>query len=172
MDNAKKSPSLLRDPDLLIACLALAVLIVITVAGVAARYIVNRPFGWMEEVQLWCLVWTSFLGASAVARYAGHIAIDAFIGIFPKAMQRVAYGICQLVTIAVLGFFGFYAYRLVMQMHNTERATNILEIPYSLIYAAVPVSCLVMVLVALRNLIAPRRELTAVEAAIEEVENV
>ncbi len=168
----KKNPSFVRDPDLLVACIALAVLIIVTISGVAARYLVNRPFGWMEEVQLWCLIWTSFLGASVVARYGGHIAIDAFIGLFPRALRRLAYGICQLVTIAVLGFFGFYAFRLVMQMHTTERTTNILNIPYSVIYAAVPVSCLIMVLVAFRNLIKPRRELTAAEAAIEEVENV
>ncbi len=172
MDNTKKTPSLWRDPDLLIACIALVVLIIVTVSGVAARYIINRPFGWMEEVQLWCLIWTSFFGASAVARYAGHIAIDAFIGIFPKILRQVAYGICQIVTIAVLGFLGFYGYRLVAQMYTTERVTNILYVPYYVIYGAVPISCLIMVLVALRNLIVPRREVSAVEAAIEEVENV
>lgn len=169
MDTKEKSPGLLRNPDLLLACLALAVLIAVTVGGVAARYLVNQPFGWMEEVQLWTLVWVAFFGASALARHSGHIAVDAFIGIFPKFLQRLAYGISRIVTIVVLCFFGYYALRHVMQMHTSGRATNILEVPYSLIYAAVPVSCLLMTVEAIRSLIAPRRTLTAAEAAIEEV---
>lgn len=172
MDKTKSLPGWLRDPDLYLACAALGILIFVTVAGVAMRYIINQPFGWMEEVQLWCLVWVVFMGGSAVARHSGHIAIDAFIGLFPAVLRRVAHGITQIVVIAVLGFFGYYACRHVMQMYTTERTTNILEVPYYIIYAVVPLSCLLMILTALWYLIHPKRDLTAAEAAIEEVQNV
>lgn len=161
-----------RNADLYVACLALAVLIIVTVVGVVARYLVNRPFGWMEEVQLWAFLWVVFLGAGAVARHGGHIAIDAFIGLFPQFLRKVSYGICQIVTIAVLGFFGYYAVHHVVLMYTSGRSTNILSIPNWIIYAVVPLSCLVLVLVALINLFRPRRDATAVEAAIKEVENV
>lgn len=172
MDNPKSPAGRFRDPDLYIACLALAVLIVITVGGVAMRYIVNRPLGWIEEMQLWCLVWVVFLGGSAVARHSGHIAVDAFIGLFPMALRRLAGSITQIVIMAVLGFFAYYAWRHVVQMFNTGRATNILEVPYYLIYGVVPLSCLLMFLTALYRLLRPNRRLSSVEAAIEEVENV
>ena len=171
MGKPNKLSAVLRDADLYLACLSLAVLIVLTVSGVAMRYLVKRPLGWMEEVQLWSFLWTVFFGAGAVARNGGHIAIDAFIGLFPRVLRSLARGICQIVTIAVVGFFGFYAWKLVVQMYNTERTTNILEIPYYIIYAAVPLSCLIMVLVAAGNLIFPPKETNAVQAAIEEAEN-
>ncbi len=162
----------LRDADLYLACLSLTVLITITVSGVVARYALNRPFGWMEEVQLWCFVWAIFLGAGAVARHGGHIAIDAFVGLFPKALRKMARGISHAATILVIGFFGWNACRLVEQMHRTGRATSILAVPNYIIYAVVPVACLVIVLVSLHNLLRPREEASAVETAIKEAENV
>lgn len=168
MNKAKRLPEWLREPDLYLACLSLAVLIAVTVGGVVMRYVANRPFGWMEEVQLWCFVWVVFMGASAVARHGGHIAIDAFVGLFPKALRKVATTIIQLITATVLAFFGYYAFRHVMQMYNTGRSTNILSIPYSLIYAVVPIACALMTLTALVRLIRPGQEATA----IEEAENV
>ena len=171
MDKEKSLPDWLREPDLYLACLSLALLVTITIAGVLMRYIVNRPFGWMEEVQLWSFVWSVFLGASAVARHGGHIAIDAFIGLFPGFLRRMASALIQIIIMATLCFFGYYALRHVMQMHSTGRATNILTIPYSLIYAVVPLSCLLMILTALHRLLHPRH-ISAVEAAIKEAENV
>lgn len=162
----------LRDPDLYLACLALAILIILTVSGVAMRYIVNRPLGWMEEVQLWCLVWVVFPGGAAVARHGGHIAIDAFIGLFPKILRKAAYAITQAITLAVIGFFGYWSCRHVWQMYTTGRTTNILEIPYWLIYLVVPLACLVIALNALYRLAKPQDIKTAVESTIEETENV
>lgn len=172
MGKPNRLSAILRDADLYLACVTLAALITVTVSGVVMRYVVNKPFGWMEEVQLWCFLWTVFLGAGAVTRHTGHIAIDAFIGLFPKVLRKMARSICHVVTILVVGFFGRNAWLLVGQMHRTERNTNILEIPYYIIYAVVPLACLVIVLVSLYNLFCPREESTAVEAAIKEVENV
>lgn len=172
MSTDKKLSGWIRDPDLYLACLSLAVLVAVTIGGVLMRYIVNRPFGWMEEVQLWCFVWTVFPGASAVARHGGHIAIDAFVGLFPHFLRRMASRLIQLVTVAVLGFFGLNAFRHVVQMYTTGRATNILAIPYFVIYAVVPLSCLLMILTALHRLARPKIAASAVEAAIEEAENV
>jgi TRAP-type C4-dicarboxylate transport system permease small subunit len=164
--------AVLRDADLYLACLSLAVLIAVTVSGVFARYVANRPFGWMEEVQLWCFVWTVFPGAAAVARHGGHIAIDAFVGLFPKALRKMARSISHGVTILVMGFFLWNACMLVAQMHRTARVTSILAIPNYIIYGVVPLACLVILLVSLHSLFRPREEAGAVETAIREAENV
>ena len=172
MDKPNKVSAYMRDADMYLACITLGALIIVTVSGVIARYLINRPFGWMEEMQLLCFLWTVFFGAGAVARRGGHIAIDAFIGWFPMVLRKVARTICQIVNIAVISFFGFYALRLVIQMYNTKRATSILEIPYFIIYGVVPISCFLMVVAALHHLVRPPKETNAVEAAIKEAENV
>ncbi len=142
-----------RRLDLGIACLALAVLIVVTIAGVIMRYYANNPLRWTEEMQLFCFVWVVFPGAAWVARDSGHIAIDAFIGLFPAFLRKFAFALCQLVTIATMSFFAFYAWRHVQQMYTSWRVTNILGIPYCIIYLAVPLSAMVMIGIAIANLL-------------------
>lgn len=132
--------------DLLLSCAALLVLIVITVAGVAMRYMMNRPLQWMEELQLWCIVWVVFLGASAVSRRSGHIAIDAFVGLFPRFLRNAAWGISRVVTTIVMIFFGYQSLLMVRQMITSDRSTNILSIPLALVYAAIPAACVIMAL--------------------------
>lgn len=138
--------ALCRDLDLYVACLALTGLICVTVSGVVMRYFANRPIVWLEEVQLWFIVWIVFLGALATARRSGHIAIDAFVGLFPRALRLAATVIGNVTTIVVLTFFGYYASRHVFQMYTSWRVTNLLHIPYCLIYIVVPLSCLLIAL--------------------------
>lgn len=156
MQKPKRFVDVLRNLDMYIACLALGVLIAITILGVAMRYIVNRPIYWMEEVQLWCFVWVTFLGACAVARSASHIAIDAITSLFPMSVRRSLGAFAVLVTIAALAFLGYYACYHVFQMYERERLTNILGIPYALIYLVVPLSCLIICLTSLRQLLENR----------------
>ncbi|MDR1534264.1 MAG: TRAP transporter small permease [Planctomycetota bacterium] len=135
---------LLHDFDLRLASVFLVLLIAITVAGVFFRYYLNRPLTWLEEVQLACFIWVAFLGACAVARKTGHIAIDAFVGIFPMFLRKVAKTVTHLVIIAAIGFLGYYSLLFVNQMYTSGRSTNILLIPNWLIYAVVPAACLYM----------------------------
>lgn len=153
MDKPKKVLNYLWHLEMYISVIALAFLVCLTVAGVVMRYAVNRPIYWMEEVQLWCFVWVTFLGACAVARANAHIAIDAIISFFPISVRRVMGVVALAATIAVLLFLGYYSCFHVLQMYQRVRLTNILGIPYALIYAVVPVSCLIMSVVAIGQLV-------------------
>ncbi|MCL1999875.1 MAG: TRAP transporter small permease [Planctomycetes bacterium] len=145
--------AILCDLDLYVALVIMAALILVTVFGVFLRYFINRPLVWLEEVQLWFIVWIVFLGASAVARHSGHIAIDAFVNLFPRRLRKFSRGIGHVTTMAVLAFVGFYAFRHVQQMYTSGRVTNLLYIPYWLIYLVVPLSCCLMVVTSLFRLI-------------------
>ena len=61
--------------DILIASVALVVLVVSTFSGVIARYVVGRPFGWIEEVQAALIVWVVFGAGGAAFRTGNHAAI-------------------------------------------------------------------------------------------------
>lgn len=143
---------IIRELDYGIAMATLTVLIFVTVLGVFMRYFVNRPLTWLEEVQLWLLVWIVFFGGSAVTRRFGHIAIDAFVGLFPQWLRKFSIGICNAVTAIVMGFLFYFALRHVMQMYTSGRVTNILHIPYWLIYISVPICCVVTVVFSIGRL--------------------
>lgn len=153
---------LLHDLDFKLAMLTLLGLIIITVMGVVMRYFVNKPLTWLEEVQLWFIVWVIFFGASGVARKNGHIAIDAFVGLFPLRLRMATELISNITAVLVLGFLGIYAFRHVQLMYTTMRTTNILGVPYYFIYMVIPLSCLMMVIhsarMAIRILNGKKRE--------------
>ncbi len=155
MEETKPRGFCIFDFDIYLACLSLAVLIFITVGGVFMRYFANRPLPWLEEVQLWCFVWAVFAGIVYVARINSHIAIDAIVTLFPHAFRRFMAIVSNLATIGVLAFLGYYSSFHVLQMYNRKRFTNILEIPYWLIYLVVPLSCLLIIIITLRRFVAP-----------------
>lgn len=132
--------------DLLISCIALSILVVITFSGVIMRYFMNNPFIWLEEVQLWLFMWVTFFGASAAFRTGSHMAIEFIVDQLPPNIRKVMEILISLVVIIALLYLMINGAKLVEQMINTNRVTNILKIPYPLIYSAVPVGCALMMI--------------------------
>lgn len=60
MENKKNWKVMLLNIDVVIASVAMVLLVALTFSGVIARYVVGRPFGWIEEVQAALIVWVIF----------------------------------------------------------------------------------------------------------------
>lgn len=67
----------------------LALLIVLTFAGVIWRYIFHAPFTWLEEVQTSCMVWITFAAAGAAFRTGNHVAIEMIVDLMPKKHKKL-----------------------------------------------------------------------------------
>ena len=131
--------------DLVLTSAVLTSLVGLTCISVFSRYIFFRPIVWLEEVQLWCMVWLVYLGAGAVYRNGGHIAIEILVESFPKKVQRILAAAVNVLMVFILLFLMVQGGRLVGQMMNTGRATSYTKVPYALIYSAVPVGCFLMI---------------------------
>lgn len=123
--------------DLVLTSAVLTVLVGLTCISVFSRYIFFHPIVWLEEVQLWCMVWLVYLGAGAVYRNGGHIAIEILVESFPKKVQRIIAAAVNVLMVFILLFLMVQGGRLVGQMLNTGRATSYTKVPYALIYSAV-----------------------------------
>ena len=128
--------------DEAIASLVLSVIILLTIAGVFCRYVLNHPIAWQEEVSVMAMVWLVFMGASVVSKHAVHIRIDSLTTMLPPA-YRQAWGIVvNCLILLVLGWAFFYATRLTLQ---TQKLTTILKIHYRYVYGAAPISLCLMI---------------------------
>ena len=136
--------SILSNLDFFIAGIALTVLVFVTFFGVFARYFLGNPFAWEEEVQLACVVWITFLGVGAAFRTGSHVAIEIIVERMPHKMPRLVELGGYIISMLVLLFFFYYSDVIVYSMIQMGRSTNILHIPNSLIYAVVPVGCILM----------------------------
>ena len=61
----------------------MAAIVLITVAAVWWRYVLNAPIAWTEQVSNMLFVWTVFLGAAVLYREKLHIGVDMFLEMLP-----------------------------------------------------------------------------------------
>ncbi|MGI6262580.1 MAG: TRAP transporter small permease [Succiniclasticum sp.] len=131
--------SCIANLDIIIASVVLAILIVLTFAGVIWRYCLSQPFTWMEEAQLACMVWIVFAAAGAAFRLGNHVAIEMIVDLLPAFLQKIVQVFISIVVVAVLGYLFVNTLDFVEMFYRTGRTTSILKIPYWLIYGiAIP----------------------------------
>lgn len=109
---------LLRRLELGIAALALTVATASMAVGVFFRSMLDHPLAWTNELAVLGLVWLTFIGASAVFKERGHIAVDAVSFLLPASARRVL----ALVLVATMGvsiaIVGWHMLTLVPLQHR------------------------------------------------------
>lgn len=141
-----KTLKYLLNIDLVISGVWLVLLIITTFLGVVMRYFFNNPYVWLEEFQLWCFVWVVFFGAGAAFRSGSHVAIDILVDLMPARMRKVVEVSGYLVVMCILFYLMLHGSTLVNQLARTSRTTNILKIPYPIIYSVLPIGCALMMI--------------------------
>ena len=142
MENKKNWKVMLLNIDVVIASAAMVLLVALTFSGVIARYVVGRPFGWIEEVQAALIVWVIFGAAGAAYRTANHAAIEIFYEMFPKMVQKILNVFILLVSIGTLLFLAKTSIDYINMFAATGRKTAVLHLSYQLIYCLTPISCI------------------------------
>lgn len=138
-ENKVTFKTILCNLDLVLASIVLAVLIILTFAGVFYRYVLMAPFTWLEEVQMACMVWIVFAAAGPAFRVGGHVAIEMIVDMMPKPLQKIMDVFISLVIVVVLGYLFDKTLGFINIFLESGRATSMLKIPYWLIYGiAIP----------------------------------
>ena len=132
--------------DVFVGSVMLAILITVTVLGVAFRYFLNQPFTWLEEIQLACMVWMTFAASGAAFRYGNHVAIEIVVDLFPEKLQKIVDIFISAVVVIVLGYFFYKSIGYIQSLVKSGRATPMFSIPYALIYGIAPVMCIDMII--------------------------
>ena len=146
MNPGNKLKNVLCSLDTIVASIVLAILIILTFAGVPFRYILGAPFTWPEEVQLACMVWIVFAAAGAAFRAGNQVAIEMIVDLMPKKMQKAVTVFISVVVLAVVGYLFYQSLGYINVFLKSGRATPMLKIPYALIYGIAPVSYVLMVI--------------------------
>lgn len=146
-----KIRKIVDNAELAFFSLCLAALVILTVVAVFMRYVIGKPFGWTEEIQMMLLVWSVFSGASIAFRERGHIAIDLLTNALPEKVQKVIEAVAWiLVMICICMIFKLELDRT-MKFLATGQATTMLKIPKVYIYGVVVICCAMMVVNHLLN---------------------
>ena len=66
------------------------VMVAVVISGVFARYLLQNPMSWTEEVSRFLMNWMALLGASIVTRHRAHLGLLYFVQKFPMSVQRLS----------------------------------------------------------------------------------
>ena len=146
MKDKNKILKVIGNLDIAIAAIALVILIVLTSSGVFMRYILGQPYTWLEEVQLFCMVWIVFAAGGAAFRTGNHVAIEMVVELFPKKIQKVIEIFVDIVILFVIGYLFLQSIGFIKLFVASGRSTSMIKIPYTLIYGIAPVSYILMII--------------------------
>jgi TRAP-type C4-dicarboxylate transport system permease small subunit len=147
---ARVSAALARTLDILLAAM-LAVLVASLSWQVFGRYVLDRAPSWSEELARFLLVWITMLGAAAVMRERGHIAVTTLPDSLPPLGRRVLGVVSDLVVLWVAWIVGLHGAALADLL--SMQASPAFEVTMAVPYAALPTgAALIAVMVVLRRL--------------------
>lgn len=132
--------------DVAVAGIALIVLIVTTFIGVITRYIIGQPFTWLEEIQLFCMVWIVFAASGAAYRTGSHVAIEMIVDMLPEKAQKIAGYVIDIIVALTIGYLFYASMGFVQSFLKSGRTTSILHIPMAFQYGIAPVSYVIMLI--------------------------
>ena len=128
----------------LLAMVAVAVMVQVTVRFVLTAFEINISAPWTEEIARYTLIWMVFLGAAIGVRHARMIALEFGVRKMP---QGVGVPIRYAVMIMSMAFFGllFWVGIDFLELGRSERSP-VLGITRDYVYWAMPVGMVLMIL--------------------------
>lgn len=68
---------------------AFAAMFVMFLAGVAMRYVFDKPLSWSDEVAVILLLWSMFIASAFVLKEREHVSLDLLYGMLSPAGKRI-----------------------------------------------------------------------------------
>ena len=143
----------------------MAIMVTTVAIQVFFRYVIDDPLSWTEELARYAFVWITFLGAAVAYRRRAHIVVDMMLHVIPiRARAALALAVEGMVTMTLL-ILVREGLRMVETTSNVM--ATMLQIPMSYIYAAIPVSAVLMLAYQVERLVGVVRSRRPEVAAAE-----
>ncbi len=122
----------------------LVVLIVAVGVNVFGRFVLDKSLAVSDELARLLFVWVIFLGAGLAHLHREHIVVDTLIERLPERGRRALTVVQELLVLALMGALLLGARDV---MSTSPGNTPLLNVPYNLYTAAVPVAAVMIGLI-------------------------
>lgn len=130
-------------------------IVLITIAAVWWRYVMNSPIAWIEQVSNILFIWITFIGAAVLYRQKLHIGVDLFIESLKGRAKEVMFWVIELANLFFIVVLFIYSMKLSLDvLPNTYGA---LDITPAYFYFSAPVSCAMMMLYFVEKIVDPSK---------------
>lgn len=142
-------------PVRIAVALAMIAIVILTLAQIFFRFVLNAPLIWSEELSRLLVVWMTFIGAAVVCWDGRHLNIDVLFGILPHAVKNIVRIINALIAIGLLAILVSPTMRLVEIENFAELGA--LELPSGIVRLPVAIGAVLMIIAIALRLVYRRR---------------
>ena len=105
--------------------------------NVVLRYGFNYSLAWSEELIRHVIIYTTFIGCGVAIKERKMIRIDASVQLMPKLKVPLTF-FSNIVTIIFAVMMIYYGWLMAVLQYRTHQKTIIMQIPYVILYAILP----------------------------------
>jgi len=139
----------LRHPLETAICSLLIAMTIVVFSQVIARYVLQAPLSWSEELARFLLMWLSMLSAAYGFKTKSHFALKFLVERVPNLAQRF---VAVLVHLVVALFFAVLLYYSVIFVNGVDgHIAPALQISMQIPYASIVVGCALILIETLRS---------------------
>ena len=135
--------------------LCVAAIVLITLAAVWWRYVVNAPIAWIEQVSNILFIWITFIGAAVLYRQKLHIGVDMFIEMLEGRVRQMMFWVIELANLVFI--IVLFVYSLKLSIDVLPDTYGALDISPAFFYFSAPVSCAMMTLYFIEKIVDPSK---------------
>ena len=119
----------------IVACVALAAVVLAVSWGVITRYITAQPAAWASEVATLAFAWVVFFGATACIKYKLHPSIDMLVVRLPRPLQLGVRWFNHALVLAFCVFMAWFGTRFAIDAWSNP--SPVLRLPLTWLYGPV-----------------------------------
>lgn len=105
--------------------------------NVVLRYGFNYSLAWSEELIRHVIIYTTFIGCGVAIKERKMIRIDASVQLLPNLKVPLTF-FSNIVTIIFAAMMVYYGWLMAALQYRTAQKTIIMQIPYVILYAILP----------------------------------
>ena len=134
----------------IVAGVAMGIVFLVTFLQVISRYAFQLNIPWSTDIIRLTFIYTVFFGAAIGMKEKGHLSMDILMSVLPKRAQIVLGLGINAVLIAFLVFV--VRYGIQFTLGALTQNMPYLNMPISVLYAAIPVTAVLMIFYLVLNI--------------------
>ena len=131
----------------------LIIMVILIFVQVVMRYVFNSSLSWSEELARILFIWVSWIGISLGQKKGEHIKITMVTDKLKGNAKTIMLLVADICTIAILAVLCVKGLEVVSQTMGLGAAMPATGCPKWLVYSAVPVSCFLMAVRVIKDIV-------------------
>lgn len=123
----------------LLLVLSLAAMVILIFGQVIGRYVLQSAPVWTEELARYIHIFQVWIGASYAVKLNEHIRVEAFIKLFHGKIRKTLEIIGTIIWFFLALFLAVFGTKLVIDSMNYAQVSPAIQIPFWILFLAVPI---------------------------------